>query len=64
MKSWRPFRFTIVCLAAMLVIGLATPMTMADDDEKMVFTVDVAEDLNKFVPGLGCPRIFYTDLDM
>ena len=43
MKSWRPFRLTIVCIAAMLVIGLATPMTMADDDEKIVFTVDVAE---------------------
>jgi hypothetical protein len=35
----------------MLVIGLTAPLAMADDNEMMVFTVDVAEDLNKFVPG-------------
>jgi hypothetical protein len=51
MKNWRPFRLTIICIAAMLVIGLTAPMAMADDNEKIVFTVDVTEDLNKFVPG-------------
>jgi hypothetical protein len=51
MKSWGPFRLTIVCIAALLAIGLTAPMAMADDDEKIVFTVDVAEDLNTFVPG-------------
>ncbi len=50
MKSWKIFRFTTVCVATLLVIGLAAPMVMADDDKKIVFKVDVAEDFNKFVP--------------
>jgi hypothetical protein len=46
MKSWR-----IVCIAALLVIALTASRAIADRDEKMVFTVDVAEDASKFVPG-------------
>jgi hypothetical protein len=38
-------------MAAMVVLGLTAPLALADDAEKRVFTVDVAEDLNTFVPG-------------
>lgn len=50
MKSGRLITITAVFLAALLVVGLAAPMALADDDKKIVFTVDVAEDFNKFVP--------------
>ena len=51
MKGWRLFRVTILGIAALLGIGQTAPMTMADGGRNLVFTVDVAEDGHKFVPG-------------
>ncbi len=50
MRYWTLFKLSSVCVAVLIFLGLTVPAAMADDDERIVFTVDVAEDFNKFVP--------------
>jgi hypothetical protein len=51
MKTYTTFKDRIVRAAALVMIGLAAPMAMANDNGKHIeVTVDVSEDFTKFVP--------------